>query len=198
MKFITKSIIFIGILFNPIILKLNRRVIVKGKIKIKSFPIIHLENNSRIIIGNNVTINSTNFGYHLNMYNRVKLVADGLNSKIIIGENTRIHGTCIHSKSTISIGKNCLIAANCQIIDSNGHETLMDIPQDRIISIDEPKRIIIEDNVWIGANSIILKGVTIGEGSIVAAGSVVVKSIPKKVIVGGNPAIVIKDYSQKN
>jgi acetyltransferase-like isoleucine patch superfamily enzyme len=57
----------------------------------------------------------------------------------------------------------------------------------------ENKPIVIEDNVWIGCNVIILKGVTIGAGSIVAAGSIVTKNVPADSIVAGNPAKVIKE-----
>ena len=51
----------------------------------------------------------------------------------------------------------------------------------------------IEDDVWIGANAIVLKGVTIGEGSIIAAGAVVTKNVPAYSLVGGNPAKVIRE-----
>jgi acetyltransferase-like isoleucine patch superfamily enzyme len=53
--------------------------------------------------------------------------------------------------------------------------------------------VIISDNVWIGMNAIILKGVTIGENSVVAAGAVVTKSVPANVVVAGNPAVVTKE-----
>ena len=56
----------------------------------------------------------------------------------------------------------------------------------------ENAQIIIQDNVWIGFNSIVLKGVTIGEGAVVAAGSVVTKDVPPFAVVGGNPAKIIK------
>jgi acetyltransferase-like isoleucine patch superfamily enzyme len=56
--------------------------------------------------------------------------------------------------------------------------------------------IIIEDDAWIGFNSIILKGVTIGKGSIVGAGSVVTKSVPPWTIVGGNPAKIIREIPE--
>jgi acetyltransferase-like isoleucine patch superfamily enzyme len=170
-----------------------RKSVIKGKnLKIKGWPYIHIKYNSMIIIGNNVTLNSSNYGYHINMFKGVKILADGMNAEVRIGNNTRIHGTCIHAKSNISIGSNCLIAANCQIIDSNGHGLLMDNPQERITSFDTPKPIIIEDNVWIAANCIILKGVTIGEGSVIGANSVVNTDIPPFSIAMGNPALVIK------
>ena len=57
------------------------------------------------------------------------------------------------------------------------------------------KPIIIHSNVWIGMNCIILKGVTIGQGAIVAAGSVITKDVPPWTIVGGNPARAIKEIS---
>jgi Acetyltransferase (isoleucine patch superfamily) len=56
-----------------------------------------------------------------------------------------------------------------------------------------PAPIVLEDDVWIGSGSIILKGITIGEGSVVAAGSVVTKDVSPNVIVGGNPARVLKE-----
>jgi len=59
-----------------------------------------------------------------------------------------------------------------------------------------PAPIVLEDDVWIGANAVVLKGVTIGEGSVVAAGSVVKKDVPKNVVVGGNPARVIKELDE--
>ena len=110
-------------------------------------------------------------------------------AQINIGKNTRIHGTCIHAFKRIDIGQDCLIAANCQIFDSNGHNSL---PNERRTNNGEAKEIKIGDNVWIGANSIILPGVSIGSNSIIAAGSVVNKSVPSEHIAGGNPAKLIK------
>jgi acetyltransferase-like isoleucine patch superfamily enzyme len=55
--------------------------------------------------------------------------------------------------------------------------------------------VIIEDNVWIGMNAVILKGVTIGENSVVAAGAVVSKSVPANVVVAGNPAVIVKELT---
>ncbi|WP_321332886.1 acyltransferase [uncultured Bacteroides sp.] len=121
-------------------------------------------------------------------------MADTPNAKIIIGDNTRINGACIHAQNKIVIGKNCLIAANVQIFDSNGHLPAFDCVQLRINTRDIPKEIIIGDNIWIGANSIILPGVHIGNGSVIAAGSIVTQDIPAMVLAGGNPAKIIKEY----
>lgn len=181
-----------GKFFSPIAVKFRKGISSGKKLKIKGWPYIHLRLKSKLIIGNNVTLNSSNYAYHINMFGGVKILADGANSEIYIGNNTRIHGTCIHAKSKIVIGKNCLIAANCHIMDSNGHELCIDNPVERINSIDSPKNIVIEDNVWIAANSIILKGVTIGHGSVIGANSVVGSDIPPNSVAVGNPARVIK------
>jgi acetyltransferase-like isoleucine patch superfamily enzyme len=187
-KLINKLFLFI----NYNILKYKRGVTVLGKLHVKNRPIVDVTSGAEIKIGINVTLNSRNKGYHLNMHSPVKLFADRVGAKISIGDNTRIHGSCIHAYKEISIGSNCLIAANCQIIDSNGHELSFDNVANRINTVGKPKPIKICDNVWIGANSIILPGVTIGEGSIISANSVVNTDIPEMVVAAGNPAKVIK------
>lgn len=142
-------------------------------------------------------LNSLNYGYHINMHSPVKLMAEDF-GEINIGENSRIHGTCIHSLKKITIGKNCLIAANTQIFDGSGHDLSFPDAENRVNTRGIIKPIIIEDNVWIGANCIILPGITIGQGSVIAAGSVVSKNVPPLVVVGGNPAKIIQDYSKQS
>jgi acetyltransferase-like isoleucine patch superfamily enzyme len=165
-------------------------VIISGK------PIIDLRRGGRIDIGDNVTLNSNNHGYHINMHSPVKLYADQENSLITIGSYTRIHGSCTHAYSSISIGQKCLIAANCQIMDGSGHDLSFDDVENRINTKGSAKPIIIEDCVWIGANTIILPGVRIGRGSVIAAGSVVSSDIPAMVLAGGVPAKIIKSAEQ--
>jgi carbonic anhydrase/acetyltransferase-like protein (isoleucine patch superfamily) len=155
--------------------------------------IIDISENGKLTIGKNVFLNSRNRRYHLNMHSPVKLMADRA-GQITIGDNTRIHGTCIHAYSKISIGSNCLIAANTQIIDGNGHELSFHDPANRMNTFGTPKDVIIEDNVWIGANCIILPGSKIGSGSVISAGSLVFGEIPQKVLAGGNPIKIIKSF----
>lgn len=158
-------------------------------------PLIDIRKGCSLHIGKNVTLNSTNEGYHLNMHSPVKIYADRPGASIRIGPNTRIHGSCIHAYQSISIGKNCLIAANCQIFDGNGHDPSFPNVEDRINTIGSSKAVVIGDNVWLGANCIILPGVNIGHGAIISANSVVVNDIPPMVIAGGNPAVVVKSYN---
>jgi acetyltransferase-like isoleucine patch superfamily enzyme len=159
-------------------------------------PIIEITEGATVSIGNCTTINSSNVGHHINMHSPVKLLADRHGASITIGNKTRIHGTCIHAYKSVTIGDNCLIAANCQIIDSNGHELSFDNVENRINTSSDGKPIVIEDCVWLGANTIVLPGVRIGRGSIVAAGSVVVNDVPPMVIAAGNPARTVRTAEQ--
>lgn len=177
------------------ILSFRKNITLGKKVKFSKLPLIYIDKNAQLILGNNVVINSDNSRYHLNMHSSSKIILDKPGGVIKIGDNTRIHGTCIHAYQSVSIGKNCLIAANTQIIDGNGHELSFPDVENRIKTVDQPKPVVIEDNVWIGANVIVLPGVTIGTGSVIAAGSIVSKNIPPMVIAGGNPAKIIKDMN---
>lgn len=137
-------------------------------------------------------------------HSRAELLIFAHAGEIEIGNYCYIgEGTRIWSAEKISIGDRVLIAHNVNITDTNSHE--IDVLE-RHMSFKEliekgkhpnyptvkTKPIIIEDDVWIGFNSIILKGVIIGKGAIIAAGSVVTKDIPPYSIVAGNPAQIIK------
>jgi len=179
----------------PLIVALKPAVTVRGRIRVRGPAIIEVVKGASLTINNNVTLDSKNRGYHINMHSPVKIIADRTGAAIVIGENTKIHGACIHAYNSVTIGKNCLIAANTQIIDGNGHDLSFPNVHDRINTTGDSKPIVIEDNVWIGANCIILPGVSIAKGSVIAAGSVVTKDIAPYVVAGGTPAKVIKDYS---
>lgn len=117
-----------------------------------------------------------------------KFITIGNNT--FIGRNVTI-STSQSGRSPISIGNNVLIAERVQIIGGNHALDRADIP---INQQGEGKQgaIIIEDDVWIGASSIILTGITIGKGSVIAAGSVVTKNVEPYSVVAGNPARFIK------
>jgi acetyltransferase-like isoleucine patch superfamily enzyme len=108
----------------------------------------------------------------------------GRNAVLKIGNGTYLNrNTLIVAQTSIEIGNRCRIAWDVIIMDSDLH------PIDGKIM--ENKPVVLEDNVWIGCRSIILKGVRIGKGAIIAAGSVVTKDIPPYAIAGGVPAKVI-------
>ena len=115
-----------------------------------------------------------------------------------VGENSRIW-----SGDSITIGNNILISHNVCIVDTDSHEINYIERADRYLNLIREghwsdkgsiitKPIVIHDNVWISFNVIILKGVEIGKGAIIAAGSVVTKDVPPFALVVGNPAKVVK------
>ena len=106
-----------------------------------------------------------------------------------IGENTFVnYGTSIFADKLVRIGKDCLIGTYCMIMDTDFHKLEPELRYEE----PEPNPIIIEDNVWIGGHAIVLKGVTIGAGSVVAAGSLVTKDIPPRSLAVGSPARVVR------
>ena len=109
---------------------------------------------------------------------------------ISIGSNVVIHERAYFAaEGGITIGNNVAIAPECHILTSNHIYDGDLLPWSEEVML---KPVVIKDNVWIGIHVIILPGVTIHEGAIVAAGSVVTKDIPRCALVGGNPARVIK------
>lgn len=167
-------------------------VVLSDGVIIKGMPLIDTAGGGRIYIEKGVTLNSRNRGYHINMHSPVKLMADRKGAIIRIGAETRLHGTCIHAYQSVSIGEKCLVAANTQIIDCNGHDLSFEDVEKRVHSTGSANPVVLEDCVWIGANVIILSGVHIGRGSVIGAGSVVGEDIPPFVVASGNPAKVIK------
>lgn len=113
------------------------------------------------------------------------------NTEVIIGDNTIINNNfCLIAESDgISIGNNCLIGTNVQIYYSDFHDLN---PKTRFGGVANKSPIKIGNNVFIGSNVTILKGVTIGDNSVIGNGSVVAKSIPDNVVAAGVPAEVIK------
>lgn len=111
-------------------------------------------------------------------------------SDVSIGDNSGIGRNSIISSKTI-IGNNVMMGPDCYIYGRNHKFDRVDIPMVKQ-GYEEWQPVIISDDVWIGAKVIILPGVKIGQGAIVAAGAVVTKDVPKYAIVGGVPAKVIK------
>lgn len=106
------------------------------------------------------------------------------NAKLVIGSGYINFHSKLHCFNHIEIGNNVIISENVIIRDSDNHQIIDGN------SMSAP--IVIKNNVWIGMAAIILKGVTIGEGAIVAAGAVVTRDVPAHTIVAGVPAKVIK------
>lgn len=111
----------------------------------------------------------------------------GAGGTLSIGNGTYLNrNTLIVCEDRVEIGENCKIAWDVIIMDSDLHPTNESSP---IVN----KAVRIEDDVWIGCRSIILKGVTIGYGAVIAAGSVVTKNVPPRTVYGGSPAKLIAE-----
>lgn len=139
-----------------------------------------------LIIGNHVTIRSSS-------------LATEENGRIEIGDYSYVYNASIICNMIISIGRFVYIAGNVIITDSDFHPVTPAARMADTIALSpagnklnrppfESKPVIIEDEVWIGFNATILKGVRVGKGSIIQPGAVVVKDVPPGIIVSGNPA----------
>ena len=113
----------------------------------------------------------------------------GTGKHIEIDDNSGIGVNCI--VGTATIGKNVMMGPDVVFITRNHCFDDVSVPM-IYQGYSEPKRIIVEDDVWIGTRAIILPGVKIGKGAIVGAGAVVTKDVPQYAIVGGNPARIIR------
>lgn len=154
---------------------------------------------------NNMQNNTAKIMLGANTHVRGTLLIFNYGGKITIGNNCYVgDGSRIWSGQEVIIGNDVLIAHNVNIIDTQAHETDAKERNERYMSLItngpwsnqgniQTKPIVIKDKVWISLNAIILKGVTIGEGAIVAAGSVVTKNVAPYTMVAGNPAQFIKN-----
>jgi acetyltransferase-like isoleucine patch superfamily enzyme len=155
--------------------RVGRNVIIDISVKLLRYP-------SQIDIGDHAIIKS---GSHL--------CPCRPESKIKIGERTTIgFYTLIYASNEISIGKDCMIAPFVHIVDSD-HGISRHVMMNRQDNIVSP--IHIGADVWIGAHSVILKGVNIGYGAVIAAGAVVKEDVDPYKIVGGVPAKVLGERS---
>jgi len=163
-------------------INIGKNIKFNGRCNFERFP------GTEIIIGSNCKFlsraNSNLIG--INRPCSIATLQSEFKAKLVIGDNCGFSGTVIGAFKNIRIGNNVKCGANTLITDSDWH--LDDFRSGECLDIN------IEDNVWLGINVVVLKGVTIGENSLIGANSVVTKNIPKNVIAAGNPCKVIKEY----
>lgn len=159
-------------------------------------PFIRKSKGSEIIIGKDVRLNN---GIKYNpIGNSPCVFVASNNGKIQIGDNVGLSSVTIYSSLSIKIEENVMIGAGVSIYDTDFHSlkfTERNSENDLITAKKAP--IVIKKNVFIGAKSIVLKGVTIGENSIIGAGSVVTRNVPANQIWAGNPARYIKNLTEE-
>jgi acetyltransferase-like isoleucine patch superfamily enzyme len=150
---------------------------------------IHLDPTSIVKIGNNCRINSGFINNAVGGYRRTGIWV-GKNAELNIGENVGISNSTIVSLCSVSIADNVYIGGDTNIYDTDFHPTDAKERSDHISG--KKSRVLICRDSFIGGHVIILKGVEIGEGAIIGAGSVVTKNIPPYEIWAGNPARFIR------
>jgi acetyltransferase-like isoleucine patch superfamily enzyme len=180
--------------------KRNRMYIAAGNnsnVDSLQLQIVFPENRIYVTVGNNSNVLST-------------IIFEDKQGKVAFGDRNYIGAdTKFYCINNISVGNDVLLSWGCTIIDNNSHSLISQERKTDVLdamqgaregvegkykdwSVVKSAPIVIKDKAWIGSNSIIMKGVTIGEGAIVAAGSVVTKDVPDYAVVGGNPAKIIK------
>ena len=184
-------------LFTPyarIILYLNGAIVGKG-IDVKGFIKVIVTRRGKLQIGENLHINS---GNNFNIIGRQQKNIFWIEGTLCIGNNVGMSSSAIICNHIINIGDNVTIGGNTVIYDTDFHSlNPIDRQNKKLDKLNSKKLpVIIHKNVFIGAHTTILKGVTIGENSIIGACSLVSKSIPANEIWAGNPAIFIKKFNE--
>lgn len=171
---------------------------IRGRIRIIKNNFLSNKRNGLLKIGKDFKCNNTIKSNTIGVFQPCIFNISFPKSKIIIGDNVGISGSSICACESVIIGNNVLIGSGCLITDTDSHPVDWN---DRRENNNDKKGISpvkICDDVFIGARSIILKGVTIGERSVVGAGSVVSKDVPPDCIVAGNPAKVVRFLKQED
>ena len=169
---------------------------------LRVFNKVYLNNKGSIFVGDNFMLTSDESINPISSNLRGSIYVEK-GGEITIGNNVGMSSTRMWIANSLTIGNNVKIGACCLIIDTDTHQ--LDYQQRRAVpqNAEEAKQlkasiksapIVIEDDVWVGAHCIILKGVTIGAHSVIGAGSVVTKSIPADCIAAGNPAKIIRFF----
>lgn len=147
-----------------------------------------------VSLGNNIIFVSDSVrSTAATVYGPSRLLTFAPTARIEIADGVGMNAISITARSrTIHIGENTMFAPNCTVVDSDFH--ILWPPEGRICNpgMEQDADVYIGRNCWIGMQSIILKGVTIGDGLVVGAGSVVTRDIPPNVLAAGVPARVLR------
>ena len=172
----------------------------QGVIRIKRYV---KGNNNKIVIGRNTRLNGTSFrivgnnniiefGENVNIGKGCSFWAEGNNIRIYVGNHTtftlKVHVNAQEDNSQILIGDDCMFSNTIIIRTSDSHP----IYNSDNIRINPAKSINIGEHVWIAPNTKIMKGVTIGSGSIIGSDTIVTKDLPSNILAVGHPAKVVK------
>lgn len=162
------------------------------KIYASGLPSIHISSNAKVCIGDNFVMGNSILTSATGLKGKCKIDVRN-NARLIIGNNVGMTLTSISCFKEIIIEDNVKIGFGTHIMDTDFHAINpmeRKSPEDAIHA--QKAKILIQENVFIGAHCFILKGVVIGKNSVIAAGSIVTHNIPDNVIAGGNPCKIIR------
>jgi acetyltransferase-like isoleucine patch superfamily enzyme len=168
-------------------------VSVPGRLTIVGAPIVDVFPDSNVTLNDEVRLVSRSWWTALGVSRPVIIRTLAPGADISVGAGSGLSGTTLCSAVRITLGSRVSCGADVLIADTDFHP-VNDVPR---LSLDIPRgdpsdAIVIQDDVFLGARCIVLKGVTIGAGTVVGAGSVVSRSLPSGVVAAGNPARVIR------
>ena len=186
----TLSLLFLDLLWAPLWMKMVGLQTGHG-CRFVGLPIIKLVPGAQIKLANDVLVNSRNESNSAGLPHPTILAALSPRSSIVIGDGTGISGASISARCAISIGKRVLIGAGACIWDNDFHPLDAQQRREHPTANALGSAIEIEDDVFIGARALILKGVKIGRGAVIGAGAVVTRDVQPGKVVAGNPARVV-------
>ncbi|MFC6860079.1 acyltransferase [Zunongwangia atlantica 22II14-10F7] len=182
-RFLDTCFVFLVFKGNNVIFK---------NIKSTGVPYVMVAKGGKLIIGEKFAMNNGISGNPIGYYDKCTFFVNN-GAKLIIGNNVGISQTALICHAGITIGNNVKLGGGVKVYDTDFHSLDAKIRASKKDSLNKMKApIFIKDNAFVGAGSIVLKGVTIGENSIIGAGSLVSKNVPDNEIWGGNPAKFIK------
>lgn len=155
--------------------------------RVFGFPILSRADHSVVSIGRRLVLRSSRGSNSIGVFQPVVLRTLLPNSRLVIGDDVGMSGSAVVAAKSIVIGNRVLLGSGALIIDNDLHP-LDPMQRARSEERSGARPVVIEDDVFVGARAVILKGVVIGEGAVVGAAAVVTTSVAPFTVVAGNPA----------